>query len=110
MQAAGKVLDEGTPELIAAVEQGDIAVSAAAEIAALPQEEQPKAMAHVGRNTGENEWYTPPQALSGRTATTWFICPGTLTTCPTNGVVMGWVQGWVIRRINLIKYCIYSII
>jgi hypothetical protein len=44
VQAANKVRKEGTPELVAAVEQGDIAVSAAEKIARLPVEEQPAAV------------------------------------------------------------------
>ncbi len=44
VQRARIVLEDGPPELVEAVEQGKIAVSAAAKIAALPPEQQPKAM------------------------------------------------------------------
>lgn len=40
VQRAAVVQDEGAPELIAAVERGDVAVSAAAQVAALPREVQ----------------------------------------------------------------------
>ena len=38
--AAKKVLDEGAPALVAAVERGDVAVSAAASFARMPKREQ----------------------------------------------------------------------
>lgn len=41
---AKRVLDKGSPELVAAVERGDLAVSAAAEIAKLPVEQQSEAI------------------------------------------------------------------
>lgn len=81
---AKRVLAEGTPELVAAVEAGDVAVSAAAEVATLPQEWQrvivehgevaeaakeiragksdaveDRVKPHVTHNSGNNEWYTP---------------------------------------------------
>lgn len=40
VQTARAVMDEGAPELIAAVERGDVAVSAAAQLATLPQDMQ----------------------------------------------------------------------
>lgn len=40
IDAAGKVLAKGTPELIDAVERGDVSVSAAAEVARLPKSTQ----------------------------------------------------------------------
>ena len=40
VQRAKRVIDEGTPELVAAVEQGKVAVSAAARVATLPKDEQ----------------------------------------------------------------------
>lgn len=65
IDAAAKVAKQGVPELAAAVVSGDIAVTRAAKIAALPQEQQREAVAkpHVTNNSGENEWYTPPQYI-----------------------------------------------
>lgn len=40
VRAAAKVIHEGDSELVHAVERGDVAVSAAAKVAALPKEEQ----------------------------------------------------------------------
>ena len=45
VEAAAKVLKHGTPELVDAVERGDVAVSAAAAVASLPAEDQREAVA-----------------------------------------------------------------
>lgn len=76
VQRAKTVVDDGAPELIAAVERGDVAVSAAAQVASLPLDIQAdivatgpeevrevaktlRASPHVANNSGNNEWYTP---------------------------------------------------
>jgi phage N-6-adenine-methyltransferase len=74
VSSARKVIDEGVPKLVEALERGEIAVSAAAEIASLPQEYQQEiitsgseavkeAAAEIRHYrtqfTGNNEWYTP---------------------------------------------------
>jgi ParB family chromosome partitioning protein len=82
VNAAAKVKDEGTPELVHAVESGAASVSAAAQVATLPVEEQreivsqgPQAIVeaakavregknpHVAHNSGNNEWYTPVEYI-----------------------------------------------
>jgi hypothetical protein len=45
VRSAKQVLDECAPQLVSAVEHGDIAVSTAAEIATLPEEEQEEVIA-----------------------------------------------------------------
>ena len=49
VQAANAVLDNGTPEMVAAVERGDIAVSRAAELTKLSDEQQREAIADAKR-------------------------------------------------------------
>jgi hypothetical protein len=44
---AAKVVDEGAPEVVEAMDDGTLAVSAAAEVAALPREDQPAVVAEV---------------------------------------------------------------
>jgi phage N-6-adenine-methyltransferase len=63
---ARTVLDKGVPELVHAVEQGEIAVSAAAEIAKLPQDEQRERVSQPGGYaslTGNDHWYTPSEHI-----------------------------------------------
>lgn len=46
VRTAKKVIDHGAPELVAAVDAGKVSVSAAAEVASLPAEEQEEVVAH----------------------------------------------------------------
>jgi len=62
VERAKAIQRDGVPELVEAVEHGDVAVRPASEIARLPKEEQPDAIkAHVRGTfgTGDNEWFTP---------------------------------------------------
>ena len=82
VQRACVVLENGAPELIAAVDAGQVSVSAAAEVATLPEDEQREVVAagpdavknaakavregkrpHVANNSGNMEWYTPPEII-----------------------------------------------
>jgi phage N-6-adenine-methyltransferase len=78
VEHAAKVLDEGAPELVRAVETGAVAVSAAEVLTELPRETQAEIVAqgpeavreavreihnHRAQGTGENEWYTPGQYI-----------------------------------------------
>ena len=70
VQFARKVLDQGSEALIQKVDAGELAVSAAAKIAELPEEEQVEIVSlskeeikkHVlaMKHTGDEESYTPP--------------------------------------------------
>lgn len=78
VQFAKRVITDGVPELGAAVTAGTIAVSRAAEVATFDSDtqreildrveagEKPAAAvkAHVSHNSGNNEWYTPPQFIA----------------------------------------------
>ena len=77
IQRARTVLEHGTPELAAAVDRGEVAVSTAAELASEPEEVQREAVAagpaavreavkraHVAANSGDNEWYTPADYIA----------------------------------------------
>lgn len=71
VENAAKVVRDGTPELVRAVEAGEVPVTRAAEIAKLPQPEQPAAIVahnHRAQGTGENEWYTPPEHIEAARA------------------------------------------
>jgi ParB family chromosome partitioning protein len=76
--ALRKVSTEGTEELKQAVRDKKVGASTAADIAQLPAEtqreiaslptrkeivEEVKKHVHVAQNSGENEWYTPPQFI-----------------------------------------------
>jgi ParB family chromosome partitioning protein len=76
--ALRKVSNEGTDELKQAVRDKKVGASTAADIAQLPAEtqreiaslptrkeivEEVKKHVHVAQNSGENEWYTPPQFI-----------------------------------------------
>jgi len=65
VQSATRVLNDGVPELIEAVDRGVVAVSAAAEIAKLPEDEQRDRVNTQFRTsfTGNNEWYTPEEHI-----------------------------------------------
>jgi len=67
VKRAAAVLKLGTPELVEAVETNRVTVDAAAKIAKLPKTEQRKALKaqkpHVANNSGQNEWYTPPEYI-----------------------------------------------
>jgi ParB-like chromosome segregation protein Spo0J len=78
VQRAVDVLEQGTPELVEAVERGDLSVSFAAKVTELPPQDQQeiaklpktealeeyKKRAHVANNSGNNEWYTPAPFVS----------------------------------------------
>ncbi len=76
VQRAREVRESGAPEVVQAVERGELAVSAAAQIVDLPQEIQTGIVslpeperkaaikAHVAHATGNNEWYTPPEFIA----------------------------------------------
>lgn len=49
VQYAREVLDEGIPELVAKVDRGEVSVTAAADLAGLPQTEQREIVARVER-------------------------------------------------------------
>ena len=71
LKAGEEILEHGAPELQAAIRASEISISSGAKIAALPQEEQPKAVEdakrsgrpHRARGTGKTEWFTPPDVI-----------------------------------------------
>lgn len=81
VEHAAKVIEDGVPELVAAVDRGVLAVSAASEATQLEADEQRRLVdlvvagasgaealrevkrPHVANNTGDNEWYTPPELI-----------------------------------------------
>lgn len=81
VEHAATVIERGIPELAAAVERGAVAVSAAAEATQLEPEDQRRVVElveagasgaeaireikrpHVANNSGDNEWYTPPEFI-----------------------------------------------
>ena len=65
VQRARQVLKKGAPELIEAVERGEMAVSRAANISKMPKEKQIEEIRrpHIAQATGEAEWYTPSKYI-----------------------------------------------
>ena len=81
VEHAATVIERGIPELAAAVERGAVAVSAAAEATRFEPEDQRRVVElveagasgaeaireikrpHVANNSGDNEWYTPPEFI-----------------------------------------------
>lgn len=61
VRRAKRVLDHGTPELIEAVDSGDLTVGEAEPIVALEPEEQIRVIR--SEYTGNDEWYTPTDEL-----------------------------------------------
>ena len=77
VQRAREVLDRGAPELVQAVQQGVVSVSAASDISTLPKTQQAEIVAqgeealieaakgiranHRTLGTGDFEWHTPPR-------------------------------------------------
>lgn len=59
VERAEGVVETGAPELVAAVKQGEIAVSAASDIATLPKEQQAKILASLAR---DDEGQITPEA------------------------------------------------
>jgi len=68
VQRARQVITHAIPEVVEAVERGDMAVSAAATIARQEPEQQREAIAnrtaHVSHNSGFSEWYTPESYIA----------------------------------------------
>lgn len=89
VQRAAAVIEHGTPDLADAVSRGDLPVSTASEAARQPPPVQDRLLAavtqaaspaearkaaravlraekkaHVAHNSGENEWYTPPEYIA----------------------------------------------
>jgi hypothetical protein len=81
VENAATVIERGVPELVAAVERGAVAVTAAAEATQFEPEDQRRVVElvaagasgaeairevrrpHVANNSGDNEWYTPPEFI-----------------------------------------------
>ena len=65
VQRATKVANYGIPEVKKTLDEGRISLSRAAEIAALPPEEQKEELPKyfISQNTGHFEWYTPSDII-----------------------------------------------
>ena len=96
VQHAKHVNEHGTPELRAAVVSGNIAVSRAAKVSDWEPETQREIVerveagekaadvvkAHVSHNSGNNEWYTPPEFIDAARA-----AMGSIDTDPASSAV-----------------------
>jgi ParB family chromosome partitioning protein len=101
--ALRKVSNEGTEELKQAVRDKKVGASTAAEISQLPAEtqreiaslptrkeivEEVKKHVHVAQNSGENEWYTPPQFIESAR-----LVMGSIDTDPASSDIANKVVG-----------------
>ena len=82
VKTAKKVKREAIPEVVEKVQAGEMPVSVAAKVAELPEQDQEeiaalppkeaaeeaKKRAHVAHNSGNNEWYTPPEIIEAARA------------------------------------------
>lgn len=85
LRTAKKVQDEAPAEIARAVDEGRISVSLAAKVAELPENAKAEIIAapadevrevaldvvkkaHVAHNSGNNEWYTPPEFIEAARA------------------------------------------
>jgi len=59
VQRAREVLDRGAPELVEAVQRGEVSVSAAADVAELPPDEQREIVARRVNHAIPNWWHSP---------------------------------------------------
>lgn len=82
-EQAKRVVNEGAPEVVKALDDGHVSVNLAAQFIALPEEDKERAVeaitaqpeaakevmreavkkAHVANNSGNNEWYTPSKYI-----------------------------------------------
>jgi phage N-6-adenine-methyltransferase len=91
VKRAHQVQEHAIPEVVQAVERGELAVSAAAAIARQEPEQQQESLAnrtaHVSHNSGNNEWYTPAPYIEAAQKVLGAIDLDPASTEVANGVV-----------------------